>query len=301
MVPRALTRHNEVVPELPDLDILADAFHATLAGRPVTGSRVPQTLVLRGTSAELDALQDQRLRRVARRGKFLVFTFERDQVTMNPMLTGRLGLATPGVRPLVSTALVLGFGSRPGPPLDAATWTQGQPWRPSDAADVELRYRDPTRMGKIYLLPQGVTRRVAGWEEQGPDVDDPVLDLTEWRRRIGHHSGELKNLLKNQSFVAGIGNGYSDEILWAARLAPFRKRSTLADEEVARLWEAARTVPIWAISELRLRVPPKFEKEVRDFLNVHRKGGRPCPRCGASITEIAPGGFVTSWCRACQA
>lgn len=301
MVPRAPTRHNDVVPELPDLDILADAFHATLVGRPVTGSRVPQSLVLRGTAAELAALEGQHLRSVIQRGKFLVFDLDRDRVTVNPMLTGRLGLAAPGARAMASTAFVLRFGSREGSPLDAASWTRGRAWRPPDGDEVELRYRDTTRMGKVYLLPQGVTRPVAGWEEQGPDVDDPALDLAEWRRRIGRHSGELKNMLKNQAFVAGIGNGYSDEILWAARLAPFRKRSTLADEEIERLWDAARAVPAWAIAELRERVPPRFETEVRDFLRVHRKGGEPCPRCGTPITEIAPGGFVTSWCRACQA
>ncbi len=100
--------------------------------------------------------------------------------------------------------------------------------------------------------------------------------------------------------MAGIGNGYSDEILWTAGLAPFRKRSTLAPEEVDRLYDATRGTLAWAIDELRRRVPPDFEVEVRDFLHVHRKGGQPCPRCGTTISEIAPGGFVTSFCRGCQ-
>ena len=77
-----------------------------------------------------------------------------------------------------------------------------------------------------------------------------------WRERIRPHRGELKNLLKDQSFVAGIGNGYADEILWEARLAPLRKRSSLAVDEVDALYAAVRTVPGWAIAELRRRVPP---------------------------------------------
>ena len=100
--------------------------------------------------------------------------------------------------------------------------------------------------------------------------------------------------------MAGIGNGYSDEVLWAARLAPFRKRSSLADEEVERLWRATPEVMRWAIGELRERVPPRFEVEQRDFLHVHRKGGQPCPRCGTTLSEVSPGGFVTTWCRGCQ-
>lgn len=300
MVPRGQRRHNGLMPELPDLDILADAFHAALAGRAVIGTTVVQSLVLRGTQPELAALDGQRIRSIVQRGKFLVFQLDRDRITMNPMLTGRLGLAAPGTKALTSTAFVLRLGNRSSVPKDAARWTNKAPWLPGPDAEIELRYRDPTRMGKIYLLPTGVTRAVAGWDEQGPDVDDPALDLDTWRSRIAKHTGELKNLLKNQVFVAGIGNGYSDEILWAAQLNPFRKRSTLAPEEVERLYRATRDVPVWAIGELRRRVPPRFETEVRDFLMVHRKGGSPCPRCGATISEVSPGGFVTSWCRSCQ-
>jgi formamidopyrimidine-DNA glycosylase len=100
--------------------------------------------------------------------------------------------------------------------------------------------------------------------------------------------------------VAGIGNGYADEVLWEARLAPLRTRSSLAPDEVDALYHAIRTVMPWAIEQLRARVPPRYEVEVRDFLRVHRKGGTPCPRCGTTISEISPGGFVTSWCRTCQ-
>ena len=181
-----------------------------------------------------------------------------------------------------------------------AAWTKDAAWLPPDDDPVELRYRDPKRMGKVYVVPQGVERAIAGWDELGPDADDPALDLATWRTRIARHTGELMALLKNQAFVAGIGNGYSDEVLWAARLAPFRKRSSLADEEVERLWRATPEVMRWAIDELHERVPPRFEVEQRTFLNVHRKGGQPCPRCGTTLSEVSPGGFVTTWCRGCQ-
>ena len=289
------------MPELPDLDVLADAFQAALAGRPLTAVAIAQPLVVRGTAAELAAMTGERLRHVEQRGKFLTFDLEHDRIVINAMLTGRLGLASPGAKPFASTAAVLTFGPREAQPRDSAPpWTRGAGWIPGDAATIELRYRDPTRMGKLYVQPAGVQRPVAGWEEQGPDVDDPDLDLATWRRRIAKHSGELKNLLKTQAFVAGIGNGYSDEILWAAQLHPFRKRSTLAAEEVDRLYAAACEVPAWAATELRQRVPPRFEVEQRDFLKVHRKGGQPCPRCGMTLSEISPGGFVTTFCRGCQ-
>jgi len=153
-----------------------------------------------------------------------------------------------------------------------------------------------------YLVPAGSGRPVPGLgaEEIGPDADDPVLTLDLWRDRIRRHPGELKNLLRNQAFVAGIGNAYSDEILHAAGLHPFRRRSSLATEEVDGLYAAMRTTLAEAIEVLRRRVPPTFETQVRDFLAVHLKGGRPCPRCGARISEVKAGGHVTSYCRSCQ-
>jgi len=116
----------------------------------------------------------------------------------------------------------------------------------------------------------------------------------------GPGPGELKNLLRNQEFVAGIGNAYSDEILHAARLQPSRRRATLAPDEVDELYAATRRVLAQAVEVLRERVPPAFETELRDFLAVHGKGGQPCPRCGHRITQTEAGGFVTSYCRSCQ-
>jgi len=291
------------VPELPDLRILAEAFAAALSGRRLDSATLEQPLVLRGTSAELRGFDGRSLDRVEQRGKFLTLRFGTDRIVINAMLTGRLGLARPSARAFTRTALVLRFGPRESPPgnIDVAGWTEGATWLPADDAPIELRYRDPRKMGKVYLLPAGVTREVAGWETLGPDADDPALDLETWQGRIRRHNGEVQNLLKNQEFMAGIGNAYSDEILWAARVAPFRKRASLAAEESERLWRASHEVTAWAIEELRTRVPPTFEKQARDFLRVHLKGGQPCPRCGATLSEVSPGGFTTTWCRSCQA
>ncbi len=297
------------MPELPDLTIVAEAFHAALAGRSVTRADAPAPLAVRGTPAELAALVGQRVERVGRRGKFLIVDLGRDAIVVNPMLTGRFQLAAPGVKHPSKTAVVLGFGDRgdpraggaPGAPGDAAPWTAGSPWMPADDAPVEVRYRDPTQMGKVYLRPAGVERPIPGLgDDQGPDADDPALTLEAWRARIKRHPGELKNLLRNQAFVAGIGNAYSDEILHAARLLPFRTRASLAGDEVDELYAAMRTTLARAFDVLRERVPPTFEKQVRDFLAVHDKGGQPCPRCGTTITEIRPGGMITSYCRGCQ-
>jgi formamidopyrimidine-DNA glycosylase len=290
------------MPELPDLRILAEAFTAALAGRELEAATLKQPLVIRGTSRELRGLVGSVLRRVEQRGKFLTLSLDPDRIVINAMLTGRLGLAAPGSKAFTSTALVLRFGPRQrrSMPTGIEDWARAATWLPPDGEAVELRYRDPKKMGKVYPLPAGVSREVAGWEAMGPDADDAALDLATWSERIKRHNGELGNLLKNQAFIAGIGNAYSDEILWAARVGPFRKRAALAPEESEAVWRATHEVCEWAIGELRRRVPPTFEKQTRDFLRVHLRGGQPCPRCGTTLSEVSPGGFTTTWCRRCQ-
>jgi len=290
------------VPELPDLAIVVDALHAALTGRSVVRAEAPAPLAVRGTPAELAGLVGQKLRRVRRRGKFVLFELDRDRVAVNAMLTGRFQIAAPDVKRPPSTAVVLAFGSRRAAPRDRASWTRSASWIPSDTAEAEVRYRDQSQMGKVYLLPARVSRPVTGFEdaEQGPDADDPALTLAVWRDRIRRHPGELKSLLRNQAFVAGIGNAYSDEILHAARLSPFRKRSSLAPEEIDGLYEATRSTLANAVDVLHERVPPTFEKQVRDFLQVHLKGGEACPRCGTRLSEVSSRSEATTWCRGCQ-
>jgi formamidopyrimidine-DNA glycosylase len=295
------------VPELPDLTVVSEAFDAALRGRPLIRARAPGPLAVRGTPAELKAIVGQRLGAVIRRGKFLRFQFELDAIVVNAMLTGRFQLASPDRALPGKTAVVLAFGPRPKRPAKVPAWTRGAKWMPAEDAEVEVRYRDPTQMGKVYLLPAGQARSVPGYagidgtgDDQGPDADDQGLTLEVWRERIRRHPGELKPLLRNQAFVAGIGNAYSDEILHAARLNPFRKRSSLAAEEVDELYRATRETLARASATLRARVPPAFETEVRDFLAVHLQGGKPCPRCGTRISEVSSRSEATSWCRGCQ-
>jgi formamidopyrimidine-DNA glycosylase len=292
---------NPAVPELPDLAVVADALHAALAGRPIVRAEAPAPLAVRGTPAELGALAGQRVKGVRRRGKFILFDLDQDRVAINAMLTGRLQLAVPDEKRPPNTAVVLAFGPRTRAPRDTASWARGAGWLPANGTPVEVRYRDPSQMGKVYLMPAGVRRVVPGLEDdQGPDADSPELTLEEWRRRIRRHPGELKSLLRNQAFVAGIGNAYSDEILHAARLSPFRKRASLAPEEIDQLYEDTRVTLEHAKEVLRERVPPTFEKQVRDFLGVHLRGGEACPRCGTRLSEVSSRSEATTWCRGCQ-
>jgi formamidopyrimidine-DNA glycosylase len=269
------------VPELPDLTIVAEELARRVAGRTVQSAEAPTPILVRATPAELEALAGTTVGAARRRGKFLLLPFERDGAVVrilaaNPMLAGRFWITRSGERVRARTGLRL---------------------RLDDGED--LRYVDREMLGKLYLVAPDAMDEIPGWSEMGPDADDPELTLDAFRQRIRRHPGELKPLLRNPRFVAGIGNAYSDEILWEARLAPFRRRSTISDDQVADLYRSMREVLADAIVRLRELVPPEIETQHREFLKVHLRGGQPCPRCGRELRQIG-GREATTFCRTCQ-
>jgi len=269
------------VPELPDLTIVAEELGRRVAGRTVLEATAPTPILVRATPEELGAMAGTTLGAATRRGKFLLLPFGRVNTTerllaANPMLAGRFWITASRERVRARTGLRLR--------LDG---------------DEDLRYVDREMLGKLYLVAPDGMDEIPGWPEMGPDADDPALTLDAFRQRIRRHPGELKPLLRNPRFVAGIGNAYSDEILWEARLAPFRKRSTLTDADIERLYLAMRGVIADAIARLRPLVPPEIQTQHREFLKVHLRGGEPCPRCGRELRQIG-GREATTFCRTCQ-
>ena len=156
-------------------------------------------------------------------------------------------------------------------------------------------------MGRIYLTtPEGL-QTLPQFPEMGPDVLSPELTEEAFRQRLLHHRGQIKSILTNYRFVAGIGNAYSDEILWEARIHPYRKRTQLSDEEMSALYRATHSVIDWATAIVSEKMRDSIDcAEWRDPLRVPRRGAEPCPRCGATISEITAGQRVTSFCRRCQ-
>ena len=287
------------MPELPDLTVVAEELAARAVGREVAHVDAPTPILLRATPAQLARLVGARTGRARRQGKFLLLPFSTDGaattnraaadggaapdgdlvLAVNPMLAGRFWLHSPETRARVAprTGLRMVF-----------------------ADGGELHYVDRELMGKAYLVGRDEMDLIPGWTEMGPDADAPELTVDEFRRRIRPHRGELKSLLRNPRFVAGLGNAYSDEILWEARLHPLRRRSTLSDAEIDGLYHAMRRVLADAVAQLRRLVPPAIEVQHREILRVHRRGGEPCPRCGKPLRQIGPNSEATTFCRTCQ-
>ncbi|MDQ6748673.1 MAG: Fpg/Nei family DNA glycosylase [Candidatus Dormibacteraeota bacterium] len=266
------------MPELPELEVLRDYLQPRIAGRSIEKVEVSPRFgfLLRTPPADLAAsLEGQVLRRVWRRGKFLTFDADGRHLVINPMLGGRLHWGTRK-------------GKAPGAALIALHL---------DGGDT-LRLTDFARMARVYLVEGEDFDGVPGWTDLGPEANQ--VSAEDFARRIRRHPGELKNLLRNQAFVAGVGNAYSDEILHQAGMLPLRKRSTLTAEEVATLHAATRSVLAAATEEIRAQSGYEPHKQDRSFMKVHMRGGQACPRCGHRIAELTARGEITDYCRGCQ-
>lgn len=266
------------MPEIPDLEAIRGFLNQRLPGVRVERAEFLIPVVFRVPKDEfVRTLEGNVFGETQRRGKFLIVTLESGRLlVINPMLTGRFQYLRPKEKRRARTCLVLGL---------ANGW--------------ELRYADERLMGKVYLVPADRLSEVPQFAEMGPDALE--ISPEEFAQRIRRFTGQIKNILVNHRFVAGVGNAYADEILFAARLHPYRKRTTLSDDDVERLYQAMSKVFAWATPIVAEQMREELDyEERRDFLKIHRKGGEQCPVCGTRISEITAGQRITNFCRNCQ-
>jgi len=212
-----------------------------------------------------------------REGKFLICQLSGDRwLAINPMLTGALQYCEPKTRVYKRTSLVLELDS-----------------------GMELRYLDDRQMGMVYYVDTEQLEGIYRLEKQGVDVLSD-LSFEEFKAGLKKFRGEVKGVLTRGNLVSGIGNAYSDEILFAAGISPFRKVGTLKEDELLRLHQQSRIVVEDAIDVLRDRMGDNIHVKIRDFLKVHGKGGEPCPACGGNISQLNANQRLTNFCRRCQ-
>jgi formamidopyrimidine-DNA glycosylase len=271
------------MPEIPELEAIRGFFTDHIAGLPIAKVETRIPFVFRTPSAELrDTLPGDAFGPVLRHGKFLLFPLRSARVlAINPMLTGRFQYVPAATKAAQKTCLVVSFKD----------------------SDEQMRYADERVMGKVYLVPADQLAAIPNWATNGPDLLDPELTEERWLAAIKKYRGAIKGVLTNAEFVQGIGNAYSDEILWEAMINPYTVRTKLSDEELVGLFRAARAVMEWAtprVRDLMVHGDVLDYQERRDFMRVHRLGGKPCPRCGTTISEITANQRITSFCRQCQ-
>jgi len=270
------------MPEIPELEAIRSFLSAHITGKAIVSAETRIPPVFRTPAKEIrESLPGDRFGPVLRHGKFLLLPLATERVlAINPMLTGRFQYLPAADRMAAKTCLVVTFDDR---------------W--------QLRYADDRLMGKVYLVAADQLALIPNWSTNGPDLLDPSLTEEAWLAAIRRYRGAIKGVLTNAEFVQGIGNAYSDEILWEAMVNPYTPRTKLSDEDLRRLYCASRAVMDWA-TPLAAAAMARGERldydERREFLRVHRLGGRPCPRCGAAISEITANQRITSFCRQCQ-
>lgn len=277
------------MPELPEVETVRRDLEGILLGKRITAATATNERVTRrhSTPEELVAhLVGRRVTGVGRWGKYLLIDLDRGEATLVAHLgmSGQLLWASPRDPRPKHTHVVLEISGRGR--------TRG-----------ELRYVDPRTFGEMFVTETSPAEclRIGVDAFYGVDGPEHLGELLRARRR------RLKDLLMSQACVAGLGNIYTDEVLFLAGLRHDRLSNELGDDEVGRLHDAIVEVLGEAV---RLRGSSLRDQQYRDVAgdvgnyqdrhNVYAKEGRPCVRCGRAITRIVAGGRSHFSCEACQ-
>lgn len=168
-----------------------------------------------------------------------------------------------------------------------------------------LRLTDLRQFGRVWLLPADKFERMAELAKLGPEPLTPDFTETYFFNRLKTSRRQVKPVLLDQGVVAGVGNIYADEALHLARLHPGRRADGLTAREAKELYRALKE----ALREGILHRGTSIQNYVdaggqkgshQDFLRVHYRAGKPCPRCGTAVTKIRLGGRGTYFCPGCQ-
>jgi|Deesub1362A_J573_1020465.scaffolds.fasta_scaffold00803_17 formamidopyrimidine-DNA glycosylase len=266
------------MPELPDLEVIAANLAPRVVGRAIRGAEALHPAFLQSTDPPLAEMEGRKVDGIGRRGKYLLFH-----------LSGGLHF----VVHLMRAGWVWHGATRYG-----ATKSTVFRIELDDGNDLRVIEAGFPKLTRGWLLRSLEEEPLAalGVEPLGDDFTrERFQEIVAGKRR------QIKRLLVDQKLIAGIGNAYSDEILFEAQLSPFRYAHTLTPEELERLWRAIPGVLRWAISEIKARVGDDlYQEEERSFLRVHGRAGKPCPRCGTPIGEVLLSGQRTDFCPKCQ-
>jgi formamidopyrimidine-DNA glycosylase len=268
------------VPELPEVEALAAFLRENAVGRVVTRVDLAAVQAIKTFDPPLTALGGLEVVGASRHGKFL-------------------DLDVSGVHLVVHLA-------RAG----WLHWRTGLPPAPPKPGKGPLALRVHLEDGEGFDLTEQGTRKglavyvvrspseVPGIARLGPDALQ--IDREQFAALMAGRSGQLKGALTDQTLIAGIGNAYSDEILHAARLSPFKGADKLKDDELIRLYDAMRETLTEALGRQVGQKAATRKGEKRSGLMVHARTGLPCPVCGDTVREVSFADTSLQYCPTCQ-
>lgn len=268
------------MPELPDIVVYIEALERRVLGEEMTGIRIASPSVLRTFDPPYDAAVGRTVSGLHRVGKRIVFEFDDGEIylVIHLMIAGRL------------------------------RWDDPKKTIPRKVGLAALDFDH----GSLVLTEQGTHKRAGIWVFRSWDgvaeldrggVEALEVSLDEFGSALRSENRTLKRALTDPRIFSGIGNAYSDEILWAAKLSPVKRTSHLNDEEVARLHDAVVDCLTEWTESLREEIGEDWPTRVtafRDDMAVHGKYGEPCPRCGSPVQRIVYASNETNYCATCQ-
>ncbi len=274
------------MPELPEVEITARLLHEQIAGAQIDSALAPGINALKTFDPPLDALAGSRVLAVRRRGKHLILDTDAGlSLLMHLMSAGRLQLYETRAGPRDRTSRLL-------------VRLRAQAQEGSAAKEWELRMRElgSKQAAWVKLLPTAQLEQDESLAKLGPEAWPYTPELTEMLAV----ARPLNALLRDQRTIAGIGRSWADEILWEARLSPYKRGVDLDPSERETLAAAIAQTLGDAIAHyeqvLKLPIPVKLPMPLR----VHGHEGRPCPRCGSRLLAVHFEQHVIAYCPDCQ-
>ena len=268
------------MPELPDVVVYLEAIDRHVGGKVLRQIDVRGVSLLRSYDPPLSAVHGQPLLRLRRLGKRLVFEFPDELfVVLHLMVAGRL------------------------------QWRKAAAPVPAKIGLAAFRFDE----GTLTLTEAGTKKRASLWVVRGEaallaehdrgGVEPLSMTLEQFTAQLGGTNRTLKRALTDPTAFSGIGNAYSDEILWAARLSPVKRSAQLDGEEIRRLYRAVRDILSEWTERLRAEVADGFPEKVTSFrptMAVHGRYRLPCPRCGDPVQRIVHADNEVNYCATCQ-
>ena len=271
------------MPELPEVETIVRGlreeqgiYHASITGCRITRAEVlwERTVANMNSESFQKQIHGQLVNSISRRGKFLVFSMERDAMLIHLRMSGDIRVEETVTDTQTHDRMILEFEN-----------------------GLRMVFNDTRKFGRVWLVSD--PKEVLG--VLGPEPRDKNLTGEEFHRMLSERSRQLKPLLMDQHFLAGLGNIYTDEALHLAQIHPLTQSDTLTLEESSRLLRAIRAV----LSEGIRRNGASIDWVYRggDFQNQLRAYGRegePCPVCGEEIIRLVVGQRGTHICPDCQ-
>lgn len=270
------------MPELPEVQALVDFLGERTAGLAIVGIELGSISVLKTYQPAPASLHGLPISDVTRHGKFIDLQAEGLHLVFHLARAGWLRWSDA----LAATTI------RPGKSPIALRC------RLSDGSGFDLTEAGTRKRLAAYIVSD--LAQIPGIARLGPDPMAKDFTLADFAALLEGRRTQVKGLLKDQSFLAGVGNAYSDEVLHVARLSPFALASSLSEEQVQGLYAALRDTLAGAVNAASGKPAKELKDAKRAGMRVHGRTGAACPVCGDAIREVSFADSSLQYCATCQ-